>query len=211
MYASMAIEGGIGAGKTTFSTWLAKDLGAELMLERFEENPFLEKFYENPEAHAFSVELSFLADRYKQMQGAIKSRNLFKQRLVADYSFAKSLIFAKVNLPKDEFKLFNTMFQMMADQLPQPEVVAILDPGRERQEAQIVKRGRDYEQNLPEGYLDRVAKGYATHYKHHRGSRVLWVDTSALDFVARPEELTVLRDVLLTPRKPGVHRVMVRP
>ena len=211
MYASMAIEGGIGAGKTTFSTWLAKDLGAELMLERFEENPFLEKFYENPEAHAFSVELSFLADRYKQMQGAIKSRNLFKQRLVVDYSFAKSLIFAKVNLPKEEFKLFNTMFQMMADQLPQPEVVAILDPGRERQEAQIVKRGRDYEQNLPEGYLDRVAKGYATHYKHHRGSRVLWVDTSALDFVARPEELTVLRDAILTPRKPGVHRVMLRP
>ena len=129
MYASLAIEGGIGAGKTTFSTWLAQDLGAELMLERFEENPFLEKFYENPEAHAFSVELSFLADRYKQMQGAIKSRNLFRQRLVADYSFAKSLIFAKVNLPKDEFKLFNTMFQMMAAQLPQPEIIAILDPG----------------------------------------------------------------------------------
>ena len=211
MYASLAIEGGIGASKTTFATWLSKDLGAELMLERFEENPFLEKFYENPEAHAFSVELSFLADRYKQMQGALKSRNLFKQRLVADYSFAKSLIFAKVNLPKDEFKLFNTMFQMMATQLPQPEVVAILDPGRTRQEAQIVQRGRDYEQNLPDGYLDRVAKGYAARYKHHRGSRVLWVDTSALDFVARPEELTVLRDAILTPRKPGIHRLTVRP
>ncbi|MEE2919160.1 MAG: deoxynucleoside kinase [Bacteroidota bacterium] len=211
MYASLAIEGGIGAGKTTFASWLSKDLGAELMLERFEENPFLEKFYDNPDAHAFSVELSFLADRYKQMQGAIKSRNLFKQRLVSDYSFAKSLIFAKVNLPKAEFKLFNTMFQMMAAQLPQPEVVAILDPGRTRQEAQIVQRGRDYEQNLPEGYLDRVAKGYASHYKHHRGSRVLWVDTSALDFVARPEQLTVLRDAILTPRKPGVHRVTVRP
>ena len=156
-------------------------------------------------------ELSFLADRYKQMQGALKSRNLFKQRLVADYSFAKSLIFAKVNLPKDEFKLFNTMFQMMAAQLPQPEVIAILDPGRTRQEAQIVQRGRDYEQNLPDGYLDRVAKGYAAHYKHHRGSRVLWVDTSALDFVARPEELTVLRDAILTPRKPGIHRLTVRP
>lgn len=211
MYASLAIEGGIGAGKTTFATWLSKDLCAELMLERFEENPFLEKFYENPEAHAFSVELSFLADRYKQMQSALKSRNLFKQRLVADYSFAKSLIFAKVNLPKEEFKLFNTMFQMMAAQLPQPEVIAILDPGRTRQEAQIVRRGRDYEQNLPDGYLDRVAKGYATHYKHHRGSRVIWVDTSALDFVARPEELTVLRDAILTPRKPGVHRLTVRP
>ncbi|MEC8361084.1 MAG: deoxynucleoside kinase, partial [Bacteroidota bacterium] len=141
MYASLAIEGGIGAGKTTFSKWLAQDLGAELMLERFEENPFLEKFYENPETHAFSVELSFLADRYKQMHGAIKSRNLFRQRLVADYSFAKSLIFAKVNLPKDEFKLFNTMFQMMAAQLPQPEIIAILNPGRKRQEAQIVQRG----------------------------------------------------------------------
>lgn len=211
MYASLAIEGGIGAGKTTFATWLAKDLGAELMLERFEENPFLEKFYENPEAHAFSVELSFLADRYKQMQGALKSRNLFKQRLVTDYSFAKSLIFAKVNLPMEEFKLFNTMFQMMAAQLPQPEVIAILNPGRTRQEAQIVQRGRDYEQNLPDGYLDRVAKGYASYYKHHRGSRVLWVDTSALDFVARPEELTVLRDVILTPRKPGIHRLTARP
>ena len=211
MYASLAIEGGIGAGKTTFATWLSKDLGAELMLERFEENPFLEKFYENPEAHAFSVELSFLADRYKQMQGALKSRNLFKQRLVADYSFAKSLILPRSICPKTEFKLFNTMFQMMAAQLPQPEVIAILDPGRIRQEAQIVQRGRDYEQNLPDGYLDRVAKGYAAHYKHHRGSRVLWVDTSALDFVARPEELTVLRDAILTPRKPGIHRLTVRP
>ena len=211
MYASLAIEGGIGAGKTTFSTWLATDLGAELMLERFEENPFLEKFYANPEAHAFSVELSFLADRYKQMQQAIKSRNLFKQLLVADYSFAKSLIFAKVNLPKDEFKLFNTMFQMMASQLPQPEVVAILDPGRDRQEAQIVQRGRDYEQDLPHGYLDRVAKGYASHYKHHRGSRVLWVDTSAVDFVENPKHLPILRDAILTPRKPGVHRIQVRP
>ena len=211
MYASIAIEGGIGAGKTTFSTWLAQDLGAELMLERFEENPFLEKFYENPEAHAFSVELSFLADRYKQMQGAIRSRNLFKQRMVADYSFAKSLIFAKANLPRDEFKLFNTMFQMMATQLPQPEVVAILDPGRARQEAQIVQRGRDYEQNLPPGYLDRVAKGYEAHYKHHRGSRILWIDTSAIDFVAQPDSLNALRDAILTPRKPGVHRIAVQP
>ena len=209
MYASLAIEGGIGAGKTTFSKWLAQDLGAELMLERFEENPFLEKFYENPETHAFSVELSFLADRYKQMHGAIKSRHLFRQRLVADYSFAKRLLFAKVNLPKDEFKLFNTMFQMMAAQLPQPEIIAILNPGRKRQEAQIVQRGRDYEQNLPEGYLDRVAKGYESHYRHHRGSRVLWVDTSALDFVARPEELPVLRDAILTPRRPGVHHITV--
>jgi len=211
MYASLAIEGGIGAGKTTFSSWLAQDLGAELMLERFEQNPFLEKFYENPEAHAFSVELSFLADRYKQMQSAIKSRNLFKQRLVADYSFAKSLIFARVNLPRDEFKLFNTMFQMMTAQLPQPEVIAILNPGRARQEAQIAQRGRDYEQNLPEKYLDRVAKGYENHYRHHRGSRVLWVDTSALDFVAHPTEMSCLRDAILAPRKPGVHHISVRP
>ena len=86
MYSSIAIEGGIGAGKTTFATWLAEELGAELMLERFEENPFLEKFYDNPEAHGFSVELSFLADRYKQMQAAIRGRNLFKQRMVSDYA-----------------------------------------------------------------------------------------------------------------------------
>ena len=211
MYASIAIEGGIGAGKTTFSTWLARELNAELMLERFEENPFLEKFYENPDAHGFSVELSFLADRYKQMQTAIKSRNLFKQRIVSDYSFAKSSIFAKVNLPPDEFTLFHTMYQMMAAQLPRPEVVAILDPGRERQEAQIIQRGREYEQNLPNNYLDRVAKAYSYYYRHHRGSRVIWVDTSKIDFVARPEELVLLQEAILLPRKPGIHRIAVQP
>ena len=209
VYSSIAIEGGIGAGKTTFATWLAEELGAELMLERFEENPFLEKFYDNPEAHGFSVELSFLADRYKQMQAAIRGRNLFKQRIVSDYSFVKSLIFAKVNLPKDEFNLFKTMFTMMHAQLPQPEVVAILDPGRVRQEAQIVKRGRSYEQALPEGYLDRVAAGYASHYKHARGSRILWIDTSDLDFVGQPQALFLLKDAVLAPRKPGVHRFKV--
>ena len=179
------------------------------MLERFEENPFLEKFYDNPDAHGFSVELSFLADRYKQMQSVIRSRNLFKQRMVSDYSFVKSLIFAKVNLPKDEFNLFKTMFTMMHAQLPQPEVVAILDPGRARQEAQIVKRGRTYEQSLPEGYLDRVATAYASHYRHARGSRVLWIDTSGLDFVTQPKALHLLKDAVLAPRKPGVHHLKV--
>jgi deoxyadenosine/deoxycytidine kinase len=208
MYSSIAIEGGIGAGKSTFATWLAQDLGAECMLERFEENPFLEKFYENPDAYGFSVELSFLADRYKQMQQAILGRNLFKQRLVCDYAFAKSLIFAKVNLPKEEFELFKTMFLMMAAQLPSPEVIAILDPGRAQQEAQILARGRSYEQALPEGYLDRVAKGYEQHFKHGRGSRVLWIDTSGVDFVAHPEEKKALRDLILEPRKPGVHRLV---
>ena len=152
------------------------------------------------------MELSFLADRYKQMQSAIRGRNLFKQRMVADYSFVKSLIFAKVNLPKDEFNLFKTMFTMMHAQLPQPEVVAILDPGRARQEAQILKRGRAYEKSLPEGYLDRVATGYASHYKHARGSRVLWIDTSELDFVTQTEALLLLKDAVIAPRKPGVHR-----
>ena len=181
------------------------------MLERFEENPFLEKFYENPEAHGFSVELSFLADRYKQMQAAIKSRNLFKQRIVSDYSFAKSSIFAKVNLPTDEFTLFHTMYQMMAAQLPQPEVIAILDPGRQRQEAQIIQRGREYEQNLPDNYLDRVAKAYSNYYRHHRGSRVIWVNTSELDFVGKAKELDLLREAILLPRKPGVHRISIHP
>ena len=210
MYASLAIEGGIGAGKTTFSTWLAQDLGAELMLERFEENPFLEKFYENPEAHAFSVELSFLADRYKQMQGAIKSRNL-QAAPRGRLQFREELDFRQGQFAQGRV-------QAVQHHVPN-DGGAIAPAGNHRhprsgtfwQEAQIVQRGRDYEQNLPEGYLDRVAKGYEAHYRHHRGARVLWVDTSALDFVARPEELTVLRDAILTPRKPGVHRIVARP
>ena len=206
-YAYIAIEGNIGAGKTTFTELVAKQYGYELILERFEENPFLERFYEDPKSHAFSVELAFVADRFKQLREALGSRNLFRQQILADYSFAKSLIFAKANLPQSEFVLFRTMFRLMEAQVPQPEVIAILNPGIEKVKNQIVERGRSYEQDMPEGYLERVWSGYEEHYKFHRGSRVLWIDTSDLDFVKNNEDFEKLLTCILAPRKPGVYHV----
>lgn len=206
-YAFVAIEGNIGAGKTTFATKLSERLGGELLLERFEENPFLERFYADPENHAFSVELAFVSDRYRQMRDILGSRNLFRQRVVSDYSFAKSLIFAKANLPANEYRLFRTMYRLMEQQVAAPEVVAILDPNRERIRNQIIQRGRSYEQDLPGDYLDKIAYGYHKHYRYARGSRVLWVDTSEVDFVARPEEGERLAELILEPRKPGVYEL----
>ena len=206
-YAYIAIEGNIGAGKTTLCKMLAKDLGSELILERFEENPFLERFYEDPKSHAFSVELAFVADRFKQLREALGSRNLFRQKVIADYSFAKSLIFAKANLPREEYVLFRTMFRLMEAQVPKPEVIAILNPGIERVKKQIVERGRSYEQDLPDGYLEKVEAGYDAHYQYHRGSRVLQIDTYDLDFVKNEEDYRKLLSCILAPRKPGVYQL----
>ena len=206
-YAYIAIEGNIGAGKTTLTKKLAERTGGELILERFEENPFLERFYKDPKSHAFSVELAFVADRFKQLREALGSRNLFRQRMVADYSFAKSLIFAKANLPRSEYVLFRTMIKLMEAQIPKPEVVAILNPGPDRVKTQILERGRSYEQDLPEGYLEKVSAGYDAHYQYHRGSRVLFIDTSKFDFVKRKEDFEKLLSCILTPRKPGVYNL----
>ena len=206
-YAYIAIEGNIGAGKTTFTELVAKQHGYELILERFEENPFLERFYEDPKSHAFSVELAFVADRFKQLREALGSRNLFRQQVLADYSFAKSLIFAKANLPQSEYVLFRTMFRLMEAQVPRPEVIAILNPGIDKVKKQILERGRSYEQDMPAGYLEKVWSEYEEHYKFHRGSRVLWIDTADLDFVKNSADFEKLLTCILAPRKPGVYHV----
>tara|TARA_B110000444_G_C18836990_1_gene596612 strand:- start:1492 stop:2127 length:636 start_codon:yes stop_codon:yes gene_type:complete len=206
-YAFIAIEGNIGAGKTTFSKMLAENMESKLILERFEENPFLERFYEDPESHAFSVELAFVADRFKQLKDVLGSRNLFRQQVVSDYNFDKSLIFGKANLPSSEFTLFRTMFKLMSDLIPQPEVIAILNPGLKKVKEQIIARGRSYEQDMPKGYLEKIDKGYKSHYKHHRGSRVLLLDTSEIDFVSNPEDYEKIKSCILTPRKPGVYKI----
>jgi deoxyguanosine kinase len=208
-YAYIAIEGNIGAGKTTFSKLMAERMGSELILERFEENPFLERFYEDPKSHAFSVELAFLADRFKQLREGLDNRNLFRQQVIADYSFAKSLIFAKANLPHSEYVLFRTMFRLMEAQVPSPEVIAILNPGIEKVKEQILKRGRTYEQNLPKGYLGKIQAGYQYHYKHHRGSRVLDIDISEIDFKGSSDDFEKLLSCIITPRRPGVYKLKI--
>lgn len=208
-YAYIAIEGNIGAGKTTFAKHLSNALSCELVLEQFEENPFLEKFYTDPERYALSVELAFVSDRYRQLQGKLGARNLFRQLLVSDYSFVKSLIFAKANLPAAEFQLFKTMFKLMEKHVAQPEVIAILDPSRERIRSQIEKRGRSYEKDMPSAYLDKIAYHYESYYRYARGSRVLWIDTSDVDIIEKPDDVNHLVELVLKTRKPGVYHLKI--
>ena len=204
-YAYIAIEGNIGAGKTTFANWLSKHLNCDLIEEQFQENPFLEKFYEDSERYALSVELTFVSDRYRQLRERLGSRNLFRQVLVADYAFVKSMIFAKANLPAEEFKLFRTMYKLMEAQVAQPEVVVILDPKPEKIRHQIEKRGRSYEQDMPQEYLDKIAQHYKQHYRYARGSRILWIDTTDMDIVSNSGDAERLAALVLEPRKPGVY------
>jgi len=206
-YAYIAIEGNIGAGKTTFAKWLAQHLGGDLLLERFQENPFIEKFYADPERYGLSVELAFVSDRYRQLRERIGARNLFRQLLVSDYSFVKSQIFAKANLPAEEFRLFQTMFKLMDAQIAKPELVVILDPNVKKIQQQIKKRGRPYERDMPESYLDKIANHYQRHYRYARGSRILWIDTSDIDFVEYDEDAKRLAELVLMPRKPGVYEL----
>jgi len=206
-YRHIVIEGGIGAGKSTLARAIAAHLDSAPLLEPFADNPFLEQFYLDPERYAFPVELSFLALRYKQVKAALTARTLFRDALVADYLFAKSDLFAKITLPKTEYTLFRNLYDVMAEGMPQPELILYLKPGAARQQAQIAARGRSYEQDIDVDYLARLEKAYERHFKSARGSRVIWVDTSEIDFVARPEDLTKIIEVARQPWKVGVHKV----
>ncbi|MBL6645805.1 MAG: deoxynucleoside kinase [Flavobacteriales bacterium] len=206
-YRHIVVEGGIGAGKSTLAKALADALGVSPVLEPFADNPFLEQFYSDPDRYAFPVELSFLAQRYKQLKAAITARNLFRDALVADYVFAKSDLFAKITLPKAEYALFRNLYDVMADGMPKPELIVYLRPGEARQHAQIAARGRAYEQDIDKDYLRRIEKAYERQFKHARGSRVLWVDTSEVDFAGRSEDLQRMVDLISQPWGVGVHEV----
>ena len=206
-YRHIVIEGGIGAGKSTLATALSSAMGVAPVLEPFGDNPFLEQFYSDPERYAFPVELSFLAQRYKQLKNAISARNLFRDALVADYVFAKSDLFAKITLPKAEYALFRNLYDVMAEGMPKPELIVYLRPGEARQHAQIAARGRSYEQDIDKDYLRRIEQAYERQFKYARGSRVLWVDTSALDFAGQSADLDKMVALVSKPWEVGVHKV----
>ncbi|MES2863527.1 MAG: 2-amino-4-hydroxy-6-hydroxymethyldihydropteridine diphosphokinase, partial [Bacteroidota bacterium] len=152
----IAIEGNIGAGKTTLATKIAEDCNAKTVLERFADNPFLPKFYKDQSRYAFPLEMSFLADRYQQLSDDLAQFDLFKDFVVADYHIFKSIIFAKVTLQEDEFRLYKTMFDIIYKEMPKPDLYVYLYQNTERLLANIKKRGRNYEQEIPAEYLEKI-------------------------------------------------------
>jgi deoxyguanosine kinase len=184
----IAIEGNIGAGKTTLSTMISDDFNAKLVLERFADNPFLPKFYEDQARYAFPLEMSFLADRYQQFMDDTSQFDLFKNFMVSDYDIFKSLIFAKVTLQNEEFNLYRKVFSFMYKEVKKPEIYLYLYQNTERLLANIKKRGRAYEQNIAPDYLEKINRGYLDFIKSSPTQNSIILDVGELDFVSNPAD-----------------------
>ena len=187
-YNFIAIEGNIGAGKTSLATMISQDFNAKLILERFADNPFLPKFYKEPERYAFTLEMSFLADRYQQISDDLSQFDLFKDFMVSDYDVHKSLVFSKVTLPDDEFRLYRKLFYQVYKDIVRPDLYVYLYQNTERLQANIKKRGRKYEEEIKDEYLEKINSGYLEFLKSQTDLNVKIIDISDRDFVKKRED-----------------------
>lgn len=188
----IAVDGPIGVGKTTMAKMLAEDIGASLCLEPVEKNPFLSDFYCDRKKNAFKTQLFFLLSRYQQ-QLELKQRELFSQTVVCDYTFAKDSIFAEINLSKDEHSLYNTVFNLLKQQLPKPDLVIYLRADTDILLKRIKKRGFDYERPITEDYLENLIDGYNRYFLNFAETPLLVVDTSKQDYINNPEDFANLK------------------
>ncbi|MBS1687230.1 MAG: deoxynucleoside kinase [Bacteroidetes bacterium] len=184
-YQYIAIEGNIGAGKSTLANLLAKHYDARLVLEEFADNNFLPKFYQDADRYAFPLELSFLADRFKQLKQIAVNHDLFNGNVISDYVITKSKLFARVNLKDQEYELFQKLFDIMAPNLPVPDLLIYLHTPVNKLQQNIKQRGRTYEQNISAEYLERVQQVYQQYLKQEV-QKTLIIDTGAFDFINEP-------------------------
>jgi len=195
-YKYLVIEGNIGAGKTSLASLLAEETGSRLVLESFSDNPFLPKFYKEPERYAFQLELSFLSERYHQIKTELGHPDLFGQAIISDYYLAKSFIFSKYNLKDDEMKLFEKLFSIINLQAPVPDLYVYLHLPVEKLLENIKSRGREYEKHIKYSYLKEVQEGYFGFFKSQQEMKIVVIDTSRLDFVNNKSHLLQLKKVI---------------
>ncbi len=203
----ISIEGNIGAGKTSLASMIARDFNAKLILEQFEENAFLPKFYKEPDKYAFPLEMAFLASRFQQLKDQLGDRELFKTFTISDYYIIKSLIFAGKTLAMDELALYNRFFQIIHSQLPKPDLFVFLYVETPKLQENIKERGRDYEQEIKDEYLDKIQNGYFEFMRHERDMKILLMDTNNLDFVHNKKDYQLIVDEINKEYKPGINRV----
>lgn len=206
-YPFIAIEGVIGAGKTSLSTMIAQDYNAELILEGFADNPFLPKFYKDANRYAFPLELSFLAERYQQLSKQLAAQNLFKDFTIADYFINKSLIFAQKTLEPDYLQLYTRLFRIISTSLPQPKLLVYLYVDTDRLKANIIKRGRDYEQSISTDYLNTLQEGYLNFIRQQQEMRILFLDISAVDFVENKRAYQQITELMCQDYPKGTTRI----
>jgi deoxyadenosine/deoxycytidine kinase len=206
-YNFISIEGNIGAGKTSLATMIAHDFNAKLILEQFEDNAFLPKFYKEPDKYAFPLEMSFLASRFQQLKDQLGDMDLFKTFTISDYYIIKSLIFAGKTLAKDELNLYNRFFHIIHSQLPKPDLFVYLYVNTPRLQQNIKERGRPYEQEIKDEYLDGIQSGYFNFMRHQRDLKILLLDTNNLDFVKNENDYHLILDTINQKYENGIHRI----
>ncbi|MES2559769.1 MAG: deoxynucleoside kinase [Bacteroidota bacterium] len=207
VYSFIAIEGNIGAGKTSLAQKLSTDFNAKLILEEFEDNSFLPKFYEDGRRYAFPLEMSFLAARFNQLKRQLLEQDLFRQHTVSDYIFPKSLLFSKVNLDDDEYDLYVKLFDIINQQLPQPDLLVYLHNPIEKLQWNIANRGRVYEQHIEDSYLQQLSDGYMRYLQSNQHLRILLIDCSSLDFVGNTDHYENVKALICKEYKPGIHQI----
>ncbi len=206
-YNYIAIEGTIGAGKTSLATKIAEQFNAKLILEQFEENSFLPKFYKNPSKYAFPLEMSFLASRFHQLKDQLSTHDLFRSFIISDYFINKSLIFARKTLQNDEFKLYSKFFNIINSSLPKPDLLVYLYLHVERLKSNILKRGRSYEKNIKKSYLEKIQSGYFDYIKQQQNMRILIIDINKIDFVENKEDYNKILSIIKQEYDPVIHRI----
>lgn len=205
-YHFITIEGNIGAGKTTLSHLLSKHFNARLILEQFADNPFLPKFYENPQQFAFPLELFFMAERFKQLKDLLQQKDMFQTLTISDYLFTKCLLFAKVNLSEDEFRLYQRIFDIIHQQLVQPDLLIYLHAPVSKLQNNIKKRNRSYEQKIPDEYLFNIQETYTNYIRQHN-IKTLFIDTTNADFLGNERHLQVVLEALEKDYEDGQHYI----
>lgn len=195
-YSYVVIEGNIGAGKTSLASRIADEYNARLVLEQFADNPFLPKFYKEPDKYAFQLELSFLASRYKQLNEEFGTRDMFKSFTVADYYFMKSLVFAATTLKGDEYNLYRQIFYIIYGQMPKPDIYVYLHQTPGRLLENIGRRGRDYEKHITAEYLQKIQESYFSFFRQNPGARYLIIDVNNIDFVENEEHYRKLTETI---------------
>jgi len=199
----IAIEGVIGAGKTTLAQKLAERLGGRLLLERFEENPFLPKFYEDPEHYAFQTQIFFLLSRYKQQQDLFQA-DLFHDFVITDYIFDKDKIFAYLTLADEELKLYETLLTAIEKNIPTPDLVIYLQCSVDRLMSNIRSRGRKMEENMSDEYIRDLNEAYNYFFFRYKGSPLLIVKATEIDFVNKEGDFEDLLQQILRPDRAPV-------
>lgn len=208
-YSYIVIEGNIGAGKTTLAKMLSGRFDARLVLERYYDNPFLPKFYSNPEKYSFHLELSFLAERYSQLNKELNDRDLFQPLTLSDYYFMKSLIFSRATLTEDEFKLYRQVFDIINTNIVKPDLYIYLHLSLDNLMRNIKSRGRYFEQNIQKEYLVKIQDGYMDFFRHQKDLTIVMIDINAIDFIHKQSDLDKLIEIIFSREyAPGINKVV---